>query len=90
MSKGILKRIHVNQHNIRDNSKNGTKKPVITTKTYKNNIYGNEVIIKDEKGNEIVKLKYSPDNPLSCGAKVWIETRMPVDIINEKKIFKLV
>lgn len=58
--------IHVNQHNIKSNAKNGTDKPVITVKTYKDNQYC--------KINGSSKIVYSPDNPLSCGARVWIET----------------
>ena len=62
-------RIHVNQHKIRANKKHGTNDPVITVKTSKSNTYGHEVII-----NGSSKVIYSPDTPLSCGAKVWIET----------------
>lgn len=61
-------KIHVNQHTIRSNSKHGTKEPVITVKTYKSNTYCHEVKIKDGT------LVYRPDKPLSCGAKVWIES----------------
>jgi len=56
-------------HKIRSNKKHGTNEPVITVKTYKSNTYGHEVEIL---GNS--KVVYSPDNPLSCGARVWIET----------------
>jgi hypothetical protein len=61
--------IHVNQHNIKHNSKTGENKPVLTVKTYKNNTYAHEVVI-----NGPCRIVYSPDKPLSCGAKVWIET----------------
>ena len=67
--------IHVNQHNIRDNLKDGGKRPVITVKNYKSNTYCNRVKFID---GEVV---YSPDKPLSCGARVWIETNEPVIII---------
>jgi len=67
--------IHVNQHNIRANAK-GANKPVLTVKTYKSNTYCNRVKFVDGE------LKYSPDKPLSCGAKVWIETNQPVEILN--------
>ncbi|HUU86959.1 MAG TPA: hypothetical protein VMX17_04310 [Candidatus Glassbacteria bacterium] len=65
--------IHVNQHNIKANAK-GDNKPVITCKTYKSNEYANEVIIYGQDGKEAARIVYSPDKPLSCGAKVWIET----------------
>jgi hypothetical protein len=35
----MKKRIHVNQHKIRSNSKSGDREPVITVKTYKSNDY---------------------------------------------------
>ena len=67
-------RIHVNQHNIKANAK-GADLPVLTVKTYKSNTKCNEV--KFTSGRVI----YSPDKPLSCGAKVWIETDDPVEVI---------
>ena len=69
--------IHVNQHVIKDNSKTGNRNPVLTVKTYKSNTYAHDVEII---GNS--RVVYSPDKPLSCGAKVWIETDGEV-IINE-------
>tara|TARA_E500000318_G_scaffold109888_1_gene123936 strand:- start:318 stop:536 length:219 start_codon:yes stop_codon:yes gene_type:complete len=62
-------RIHINQHVIKKNAKTGERNPVITCKTYKENTYAHEVTIRGE-----CKVVYRPDNPLSCGAKVWIET----------------
>lgn len=76
----MLKRIHVNQHNINHNSKNPTDiKPVITVKTYKENILVNELEILGPS-----KLVYSPDKPLSCGAKVWIETTAEITYAKTK------
>lgn len=68
--------IHVNQHIIKSNKKNGANDPVLTIKTYKNNIYAHEVEIKGES-----KVVYNPEKPLSCGAYVWIETQSEVIII---------
>jgi hypothetical protein len=68
--------IHVNQHVIKANAKNGTQDPVLTVKTYKTNTYAHEVMIKGDS-----KVVYSPDKPLSCGAKVWIETNSQVEVI---------
>lgn len=65
--------IHVNQHKIRSNTKNGTDEPVLTIKTYKDNQYAHEAIIRTKDGTEIAKIIYSPHKPLSCGARVWIE-----------------
>jgi hypothetical protein len=69
----VIKRIHVNQHNIRANAKDGGSRPVLTVKTYKSNTTCNEVVIDGPS-----KLVYRPENPLSCGARVWIETHAEV------------
>jgi hypothetical protein len=68
-------RIHVNQHKIRSNKKHNLNEPVITVKTSKSNDYGHEVEILGPS-----KVIYSPDKPLSCGARVWIETEAEVKI----------
>jgi hypothetical protein len=65
----MKKKIHVNQHKIRSNKKTGANEAVITVKTYKSNDYCHEAIIKGPS-----RVIYSPDKPLPCGAKVWIET----------------
>jgi hypothetical protein len=67
--------IHVNQHEIKKNTKNGTDNPVLTVKTYKSNTYANSVEIKGPS-----RIVYSPHKPLSCGARVWIETEAEVEI----------
>jgi len=66
--------IHVNQHVIRANSKTGERNPVLTCKTYKSNDYAKRVEILGNDGEVTATVVYSPDKPLSCGAKVWIET----------------
>ena len=71
----MKKKIHINMHKIRANKKDGTKEPVITVKTYKTNTYAHEVEILGES-----KVVYSPDKPLSCGARVWIETDAEVKV----------
>ena len=42
--------IHVNQHVIKRNTKLGTDEPVLTVKTYRENNYGHEAIIKTKDG----------------------------------------
>ena len=69
----MKKIIHVNQHKIRKNTKEGTDEPVLTVKTYKENDYAHEVVLKTKDGVEIGKVTYRPHKPLSCGARVWIE-----------------
>ena len=68
-------KIHVNQHKIRSNKKHNLNEHVITVKTSKSNDYGHEVEILGPS-----KIIYSPDKPLSCGARVWIETEGEVKI----------
>ena len=77
----MKKRIHINQHVIRKNAKTGEREPVITVKTSKSNNYGHEVRVEGP-----CTIVYSPDKPLSCGAKVWIETEADV-IIRDKTKF---
>lgn len=68
-------RIHVNQHNIRANAK-GEDLPVLTVKTYKENTRCNEVVIHGPS-----RVVYSPEKPLSCGAKVWVETEADIEVV---------
>nr|BDD44946.1 hypothetical protein 4 [Alphaproteobacteria bacterium] len=76
----MKKRIHINQHVIRANAKNGTNDPAITVKTYRNNYYAHRVEIGGASS-----VVYSPDKPLNCGARVWIETDAPVKAFSDEK-----
>ncbi|MFF8696247.1 hypothetical protein ACF08W_28950 [Streptomyces sp. NPDC015144] len=71
--------IHVNQHVIRRNRQHGENEPVLTLKTYKDNRYAHTAIIRDASGSEVARIVYQPDRPLSCGARVWIETHHAVE-----------
>jgi len=73
--------IHVNQHKIKSNRKNDSNEPVLTCKTYKSNDYANEAVIYGQDGKEAARVIYRPNNPLSCGAHVWIETQNKVETI---------
>ena len=70
--------IHVNQHKIRANKKNGTDEPVITVKKGSTNTYCHEVEINGPS-RVVYGGNYKP--LLSCGARVVIETESSVDII---------
>ena len=74
-----IARIHVNQHVIKANAKNGENNPIFTIKQGGKNTYAHNVKVKGE-----MELVYSPDKPLSCGAKVWIETRGDVELDGKK------
>lgn len=73
--------IHVNQHLIKHNSKHNTDYPVFRIQNGRVDDfprYAREVIIKGDS-----KSVYSPDNPLRCGAKVWIEAEEEPVLIDE-------
>jgi len=69
----MLTRIHVNQHVIRRNKREGRDDPPLTVKTSRGNTYCREVALLGPS-----RVVYSPCRPLSCGARVWIETDGPV------------
>ena len=70
-----IARIHVNQHVIKANAKYGENNPVFTIKQGGKNTYAFNVRVVGE-----MELVYSPDKPLSCGAKVWIETKGNIEV----------
>lgn len=68
-----MTRLHVNRHVILRNRKHHENEPPLRAKDYKTNRAGHRFKIGDETW-----LVHQPDNPLSCGAVVWIETTLPV------------
>ena len=82
----MKKIIHVNQHKIRKNTKEGTDEPVLTIKTYKDNEYAHEAVMKSKDGTTIGKVIYRPHKPLSCGARVWIE--LDTDVVDVETIVR--
>ena len=70
---GRVKRIHVHQQAIAANRKDRTtERPVLTVQTSRGPVHGHEVEIKGAS-----RVVYS-EEPLSCGARVWIETTAEV------------
>lgn len=70
--------IHVNQHKIRSNRKNGENEPVITVKQGRKNTYCSEVKILGPSS----VIYGGNDKPLlSCGARVVIYTESDIEII---------
>ncbi len=72
-------------HVIRKNHKSGEREPVITVKSHKQKSNGE--FTKSHQKNDYChevsisgpcKVIYSPDEPLSCGARVWIETESDI------------
>lgn len=75
--------IHVNQHVIKRNRRrepDASPEPVLTVKTYRSNRYAHEAVIRDAQGEEVARVVYRPDKPLSCGAHCWIETQLDVEV----------
>ncbi len=68
--------IHVNKSIIASNRKNGTNFPPLTVKDYKQNRKCHEAIILGPS-----KVVHSPHKPLKCGARVWIETEVEVQVL---------
>ena len=66
-------RIHVNQHVIKRNAKAGESEPVLTVKQGRKNTDAHEVEILGPS-----RVEYRPEKPLSCGARVWVETESEV------------
>lgn len=69
--------VHVNRQNITMNAKDGLNRPVYTVKIKGKTRYGREIVI-----NGPSKLVYNGDQ-LACGARAWIETFSPIEIIDE-------
>lgn len=74
----MKKYIHVNQHVIRANKKNGTNDPVITIKQGRKNTYCHRVRIN---GPSEVIYSGNERTVLSCGARVVIVTDSDIEIL---------
>jgi hypothetical protein len=70
--------IHVNAQLIRRNVKNRTTYPVVRVQQGRKQRYCSEAIIDGPS-----RIVYSPEEPLSCGARLWIETEANVALVNE-------
>lgn len=82
-----MKIIHVNQNVIRYNKKHKTKLPAVRVQDGSETTYCQEVFIHGPS-----RVVYRPNEPLPCGAQVWIETEanivtaytVPYSIIREE------
>ena len=75
LAAGTIKRVHVDKRVIMSNLKHGRNDPPITVQTSKgpHKSYGVEI-------HGPSRFVYSPCKPLSCGARLWIETTAEVDL----------
>lgn len=74
---GTIKRIHVNQQVIARCRRDGTDAPTLTVQTSRGPFPARRVRILG--ASELVQ---SLRKPLSCGARVWIETRAAVEVVS--------
>lgn len=72
LESGYITRLHVNQHVIKANTKTGSDDPVFSIKHRGKTIKARSVTVTGE-----MHMKYN-SNPLSCGARVWLETTSPI------------
>jgi len=71
---GLVKRIHINKHIIQANQKYGKDDPAITVQLSTGPLRARNVDIKGP--SRLV----TGDKPLSCGARIWIETKAEVKL----------
>jgi len=69
--------IHIKSNTIKSNKKRDKNDPPITIRKGRSKVIGyvHSVKILGES-----TVKYCPNNPLPCGAKVWIETDSEIEI----------
>lgn len=72
---GIIKRLHVDKHVIARNVKNGTDDPAITIQVSGKSLKTRFARIKGP--SDLMQ----PGRQLSCGARIWVETRAEVEYL---------
>lgn len=65
--------LHVAQCAIASNRKHGTNEPPIILRDYRGAERAHEVELVVD-GEVLGRFVYRPDKPLSCGARLWMET----------------
>jgi len=74
----MKKIIHINRNIIQYNTKHNTNFPVVRIQ------YGKDIVYcKSVKWDGPSEMIYDPENPLKCGAKLWIETESELEITGE-------
>lgn len=76
MPAGLLKRIHVNQGVIKHNVKNKEDLPAVTVRWRGKSYTAAAVIVRGES-----RIVQRMQKPLSCGARIWIETNAEVELL---------
>ena len=73
---GMKTRIYIDRRVIAENQRTGKRKPPIVLRTYKGTRRAFGVEIRGP-----CRLVYFPDKPLSCGARLWLETEEEMEVI---------
>lgn len=75
MKAGTIKRIHVDRRVMAANLKHGRNDPPVTVQTSQGptKCYGVDI-------HGPSRFVYSPDKPLSCGARLWVETKAKITL----------
>ena len=68
-------RISVNAHTVRANKKHGKDDPPIRISRGRKVTYAREVKVGEGR------FVYSPEKPLSCGARLWFECDGEVEVV---------
>lgn len=71
----MIKRIHVNQPNLRANTKDDGDRPIFSVQTSHGVHHAHEVVIEGPTR------AVAPGRSLSCGARAWVETDGPVMVV---------
>jgi hypothetical protein len=71
-----VKRIHVNKHVIGANAKHGKDDPAITIQTS-----AGSFTCRKASWEGPTSIVHNETDPLSCGAKVWVETRAALVVV---------
>lgn len=72
---GLKTYLHISQKNVKHNKKTGDRLPVVTARNSRGVTYGHVARIDGPS-----RLIYRPDDPLACGARVFLETTAPVTV----------
>lgn len=76
MPAGLIKRIHVNQGLVRHNVKNDSDIPAVTVQWRGKSYTAADVVVRGES-----RVMQRMNEPLSCGARIWIETKAEVELV---------
>lgn len=79
--------IHVNRNTIDSNRKQKTRKAPIIVRDGRRRQYGDRVEIRDAQGHLIAAFIHSPDKPLDCGARVWVEVYQPAYVVTKNGVY---